>query len=88
MSRLRNHFTSLFLFLTVRRFHPNQMTSNQKSQVINALSEERVSGVKSVFLAGTTTVIGDSNWRQRLSKSLSKYPITIFNPNRPDWDST
>jgi hypothetical protein len=64
------------------------MSSTQKSQVINAPSEEVARGVKSVFLAGTTTAVGDIDWRQKLSESLSEYPITIFNPNRPDWDST
>lgn len=60
----------------------------QRSQIIHAPSEEPVSGVKSVFLAGTTTAVGDIDWRKQLSTSLSEHPITFFNPNRPDWDST
>lgn len=47
-----------------------------------------MTGMKSVFLAGTTTTVDNIDWREELSASLSTYPITIFNPNRPDWDST
>ncbi|TGJ80761.1 hypothetical protein E0Z10_g8001 [Xylaria hypoxylon] len=64
------------------------MSSIQKSQIIRAPSEEPPNGTKSVFLAGTTTAVGNVDWREQLSTSLSEYPITIFNPNRPDWDST
>jgi hypothetical protein len=60
----------------------------QKSQVIKAPSQDIVTGTKSVFLAGTTTAVGNIDWREKLCTSLSEYPITIFNPNRPDWDST
>ncbi|KAH7324135.1 hypothetical protein B0I35DRAFT_475404 [Stachybotrys elegans] len=58
------------------------------SQIIHAPSEEPIKGMKSVFLAGTTTAVGNIDWRKNLAVSLSNYPITIFNPNRPDWDST
>ncbi|KAI1158289.1 hypothetical protein F5B18DRAFT_656807 [Nemania serpens] len=64
------------------------MSSAQKSQVIHAPSEEPINGVKSVFLAGTTTAVGNIDWREKLSAALQSHPITIFNPNRPDWDST
>jgi len=64
------------------------MRALQRSQIIHAPSEEPISGVKSVFLAGTTTAVGDIDWRKQLSASLSEHPITFFNPNRPDWDST
>lgn len=64
------------------------MSSVQRSQIIRAPSEEPVNNVKSLFLAGTTTSVGNVDWRESLSASLSKYPITIFNPNRPDWDNT
>jgi hypothetical protein len=60
----------------------------QGSQIINAPSQDAITGIKSVFLAGTTTAVGNVDWREKLSTSLSEYPITIFNPNRPDWDST
>jgi hypothetical protein len=58
------------------------------AQIIRAPSEEPVTGTRTVFLAGTTTAVDGKDWRDRLSESLSKYPITMFNPNRPDWDST
>lgn len=64
------------------------MTSIQRSQIIHAPSEEPINGIKSVFLAGTTTAVDNVDWREKLSASLSEHPITIFNPNRPDWDST
>lgn len=60
----------------------------QKSQVIHAPSEEPIRGIKSVFLAGTTTAVGNVDWREKLSALLRGHPITIFNPNRPDWDNT
>ncbi|KAL7811562.1 hypothetical protein V8C26DRAFT_408335 [Trichoderma gracile] len=43
---------------------------------------------KSVFLAGTTSPTGEPDWRQTLTKALSSFPITIYNPKRDDWDST
>ncbi|KAK1960979.1 hypothetical protein LY78DRAFT_662526 [Colletotrichum sublineola] len=40
---------------------------------------------KSVFLAGTTS---KGDWRKHLADSVSHLPVIIFNPFRPDWDST
>lgn len=73
---------------TLRRYTLGQMNIIQKSQIIRAPSEEPITGIKSMFLAGTTTAVGNVDWREVLSASLSEYPVTIFNPNRPDWDST
>ncbi|CEI66062.1 unnamed protein product [Fusarium venenatum] len=42
----------------------------------------------SIFLAGITTSTGEPDWRQALTDALNNYPVTILNPNRPDWDST
>ncbi|RFN44279.1 hypothetical protein FIE12Z_11466 [Fusarium flagelliforme] len=42
----------------------------------------------SVFLAGITTSTNEADWRQSLTNALIDYPVTIFNPNRPDWDGT
>jgi hypothetical protein len=42
----------------------------------------------SIFLAGITTSTEGPDWRQALTDALINYPVTIFNPNRPDWDST
>lgn len=64
------------------------MASTQASQVIYAPSEEPIRGVKSVFLAGTTSKVDKHDWRESLSSSLSNLPITIYNPYRADWDST
>ncbi|KAI1362856.1 hypothetical protein F5Y08DRAFT_259752 [Xylaria arbuscula] len=64
------------------------MSPSHKCQIIRAPSEEAVIGPKSVFLAGTTTAVGNVDWRESLAGSLAEYPLTLFNPNRPDWDST
>ena len=64
------------------------MSADQESQVIRAPSEEAITGTKSIFLAGTTTAVGNIDWRESLAALLAEYPITLFNPNRPDWDST
>jgi hypothetical protein len=59
-----------------------------RSQVIYAPSTETPRGLKSVFLAGTTSKVDAADWRETLSTSLRDSPITIFNPYRADWDST
>ncbi|KAI0004678.1 hypothetical protein F4779DRAFT_599667 [Xylariaceae sp. FL0662B] len=74
--------------LPLHRYFSCQMSSSQKSQIIYAPSEEPVSGVKSIFLAGTTSKVDTADWRETLSASLSEFPVTIFNPYRADWDST
>ncbi|KAI1498307.1 hypothetical protein F5X99DRAFT_412205 [Biscogniauxia marginata] len=63
-------------------------STRQKSQIIYAPSREPVQGVKSVFLAGTTSKTDDRDWRLALSELLASLPLTIFNPYRPDWDSS
>ncbi|EJT68266.1 hypothetical protein GGTG_14155 [Gaeumannomyces tritici R3-111a-1] len=62
--------------------------AQQRSQVIHAPSEEAPRGVRSVFLAGTTSRVDTTDWRETLSSLLSETTITIYNPYRPDWDST
>ncbi|RGP58871.1 hypothetical protein FLONG3_11352 [Fusarium longipes] len=42
----------------------------------------------SIFLAGTTTSTNEPNWRQSFTAALANFPIAIFDPSRPDWDST
>lgn len=59
-----------------------------RHQVIYAPSSEVPRGVKSVFLAGTTSRVDASDWRETLSASLADVPVTIFNPYRADWDSS
>lgn len=62
--------------------------SQHQCQVIYAPSEHSPRGVKSLFLAGTTSKIDTTDWRETLTSLLSEAPITIYNPYRADWDST
>lgn len=64
------------------------MATHPASQAIYAPSQESPRGTKSIFLAGTTSKVNTTDWRSNLTSSLSKHPITIFNPYRADWDST
>jgi hypothetical protein len=88
MLRLGILLASILIGTTINRCGSFQMASSQKSQVLYAPSEESVRGTRSVFLAGTTSKVDESDWRETLSSSLSGLPITIFNPHRADWDST
>ena len=63
------------------------MTQAQ-NQVIYAPSNEAPRGVKSVFLAGTTSIVDNRDWRDLLSTALSDVPVTIYNPYRADWDNS
>lgn len=74
--------------VSLRYYTSYQMNPSQKSQIIYAPSEEPVTGAKSVFLAGTTSKVDETDWREVISASLYGLPITIFNPHRSDWDST
>lgn len=58
------------------------------AQIIRAPSRTGVTGQKSVFLAGTTSRTDGPDWRDTLSDAVSHFPVTIFNPLRPDWDSS
>lgn len=42
----------------------------------------------SVFLAGSIEMGHATNWQQQVEAALQRYPITIFNPRRDDWDAT
>ncbi|KAI1458207.1 hypothetical protein F4805DRAFT_150920 [Annulohypoxylon moriforme] len=60
-----------------------------KNQIVFAPSTEPYRGIKSVFLAGTTTKTSDGrDWREALAESLLDLPLTVINPYRPDWDSS
>lgn len=59
-----------------------------RNQVIYAPSDEAAGHAKSVFLAGTTSPVDTTDWRKTLSASLVDLPVTIYNPYRPDWDSS
>jgi hypothetical protein len=62
------------------------MTQAQ-NQVIHAPSDEAPRGVKSVFLAGTTSRVDNRDWRELLCTALSDVPIIIYNPYRAGWDN-
>lgn len=62
--------------------------ANARSQVIYAHSEEPPQHRETIFLAGTTSNVDATDWRETLSSALSTLPVTIYNPYRPDWDST
>lgn len=62
--------------------------THPRNQVILAPSREPHRGIKSIFLAGTTTKTDQRDWREVLTESLSHLPLTIINPYRPDWDSS
>ena len=48
-----------------------------------------VVGQRSVFLAGTIAKNSHGvDWRDVVIEALSHLPVTIFNPLRPDWDSS
>ena len=59
-----------------------------RSQIIYAPSDTATKGVKSIFLAGTTSKVDPQDWREELSASLSDAPVTIYNPYRSDWDGS
>ncbi|KAI1272833.1 hypothetical protein F5Y07DRAFT_378500 [Xylaria sp. FL0933] len=63
-------------------------TTTPKCQIIHAPSREPSRGVKTIFLAGTTTPTEERDWREHLSELLAGEPLTIYNPLRTDWDST
>ncbi|KAI0888083.1 uncharacterized protein GGS22DRAFT_185463 [Annulohypoxylon maeteangense] len=62
--------------------------THPKNQIVLAPSTEPYRGIKSVFLAGTTTKTDDRDWREVLAESLLDLPVTVINPYRPDWDSS
>ncbi|KAK4643833.1 hypothetical protein QC761_404720 [Podospora bellae-mahoneyi] len=64
------------------------MATPSQAQLIQAPSRPSVTGKKTVFLAGTTTRTDGPEWRDTLFHSIAHLPITVFNPLRPDWDSS
>ncbi|KAI2462817.1 hypothetical protein F4781DRAFT_172385 [Annulohypoxylon bovei var. microspora] len=62
--------------------------THPKNQIVFAPSKEPHRGIKSVFLAGTTTKTDDRDWREVLAESLLDLPLTVINPYRPDWNSS
>ncbi|KAK0629330.1 hypothetical protein B0T17DRAFT_466454, partial [Bombardia bombarda] len=63
-----------------------QTTQTQhEAQIIRAPARPPITGLCSIFLAGTTA---SPDWRAPLTTSLAHLPLTILNPLRPDWDSS
>ena len=59
-----------------------------QAQIIFAPARPQITGVKSIFLAGTTSKTVEADWRESLTASLEHLPIAVFNPLRADWDSS
>ncbi|KAK3952832.1 hypothetical protein QBC32DRAFT_340397 [Pseudoneurospora amorphoporcata] len=65
--------------------HPTSPESGPL-QLVRAPERPEFTGKKSVFLAGTTSKIGDeADWRDNLARQLSRLPITVINPVSPNW---
>ncbi len=56
--------------------------------VVYAPTSSFPSSRPSVFLAGSIEMGVAEDWQTRFTKDLSHLPITIYNPRRPDWDSS
>ncbi len=63
-------------------------TEHKGISVIAAPSKGPRRHAKSIFLAGTTTATGNTNWRHSLTKALSNLCVDVYNPLRLDWDET
>lgn len=60
-----------------------------QAQIVPAPARPTVVGQRSVFLAGTIAKTARGvDWRDAMIEALSHLPVTIFNPLRPDWDSS
>jgi hypothetical protein len=49
---------------------------------------DKVKKVESIFLAGTIDMGNSEDWQKALAESLKDYDIDVYNPRRPDWDSS
>ncbi|KAK4096076.1 hypothetical protein N658DRAFT_501985 [Parathielavia hyrcaniae] len=67
---------------------PAQQAPAQQAQIIKAPTRPAIKFKTSLFLAGTTSRTAGPDWRPALTQALGALPVTIFNPLRPDWDST
>ena len=65
---------------------PQSPQQNDRLQLVRAPDRPEFTGRRSVFLAGTTTKVGDEpDWRDSLARQLSRLPITMINPLLLDW---
>lgn len=64
-------------------------STGKKVQVIPAPARSEPKGQCSVFLAGTTTrTATQPDWREVLIDAIAHLPVTVYNPFRPDWNSS
>jgi hypothetical protein len=42
----------------------------------------------SIFLGGSIDMGSAIDWQTQVTKALEDYPVDIYNPRRPDWDSS
>lgn len=49
---------------------------------------ERLENGPLVFLAGSIEMGKAVDWQKEMASQLEKYPMTLLNPRRPDWDSS
>lgn len=69
--------------------YESQTKDQDKARIIHApCNEPPSSSRRSLFLSGSTDAATTADWRAVVSRSLDHLPISIYNPLRPDWDST
>lgn len=72
--------------------HPSNTPS--VAQIVRAPDRPAFQHITRLFLAGTTPVKHDEDsqqvvdWRTLVCKAVCDLPVTIFDPLRPDWDSS
>ncbi len=49
---------------------------------------DKVKKVESIFLAGTIDMGNSIDWQQQVIDALQNEDVIIYNPRRPDWDSS
>lgn len=59
-----------------------------KAQVVYAPQPAPQTLASSVFLAGSIEMGKAEDWQSRLTAELADLDCVIFNPRRPDWDSS
>jgi hypothetical protein len=58
------------------------------ANVIHAPQRPFLDNRPSVFLAGSIEMGAAVDWQSQLIAALAEMPIRIYNPRRPDWDSS
>lgn len=56
--------------------------------VVVKAPEQTVAKERSVFLAGSIEMDKAEKWQERVTKELSDFKGTIYNPRRDDWDAS